>query len=135
MSEMMLSLAQNSSGSGGALGGLIGIVVIVVYLAILILVIAGFWKMFEKAGQPGWAILIPIYNIYVLLKVAGRPGWWLILLLIPIVSLVIAIIVWLDIAKAFGKSSAFAVGLILLSPIFVPILGFGSAQYQGPAAE
>jgi ABC-type sulfate transport system permease subunit len=101
------------------------------YLAVLILLIASIWKVFSKAGQPGWAVLIPIYNAYVLCKVAGRPGWWVILLLIPFVNFVIAIILCLDVAKAFGKGGGFAVGLLLLPFIFYPILGFGSAQYTG----
>jgi Family of unknown function (DUF5684) len=93
------------------------------------------WKVFTKAGQPGWASIIPIVNIYFLCKVAGRPGWWLILFLIPCVNFVMFIVIALDVAKRFGKSGGFAVGLIFLPFIFYPILGFGSAQYQGaPAA-
>ena len=100
-----------------------------------VLVIAGMWAAFSKAGQPGWAALIPFYNIYVWLKVAGRPGWWLILLLIPIVNFVISIIVSLDVAKSFGKSGVFGFfGLWLFGFIGYPMLGFGSAQYRGPAA-
>ena len=131
----LLMLAQNNSGGGAGVGGLIGGgFVVLVYIAIFVLVIVGFWKVFEKAGHPGWAAIIPFYNIYILCKIAGRPGWWLILMLIPIVSIIVAIIVSLDVAKAFGKSTAFGIGLALLSPIFYPILGFGKAQYQGPAA-
>jgi ABC-type sulfate transport system permease subunit len=103
------------------------------YSVVLILLIASIWKVFSKAGQPGWAVLIPFFNVYVLCKVAGRPGWWLILMLIPFVNFVIAIILSLDLAKAFGKGAGFAVGLILLPFIFYPILGFGSAQYRGPS--
>ena len=96
--------------------------------------IAGFWKMFVKAGQPGWAAIIPIYNSYIMCKIAGRPGWWVILLLIPYLNLIFWIIILLDLAKSFGKGIGFAVGMILLSFIFIPILGFGDAEYQGPAA-
>jgi hypothetical protein len=103
------------------------------YFAIIILLIAAMWKVFSKAGQPGWAAIIPIYNMYVLCKVAGRPGWWLILLLIPFVNFIILIILSIDIAKAFGKGAGFGIGLFLLPFIFYPILGFGSAQYQGGA--
>lgn len=105
-------------------------IVLVIQLALIIVLIAGLWKMFVKAGQPGWAAIIPIYNLYILTKIVNRPGWWVILFLVPIVSLVISIIIMLDLAKSFGKSVAFAVGLILLGPIFICILGFGSAQYQ-----
>jgi hypothetical protein len=101
------------------------------YFAVIILLIAAIWKVFSKAGQPGWAAIIPIYNLYVMCKVAGRPGWWLLLCLIPFLNLIILIILNFDIAKKFGKSGGFAVGMILLPFIFWPILGFGSAQYQG----
>jgi hypothetical protein len=103
-----------------------------IYLAVIALDIIGMWMVFSKAGQPGWAAIIPFYNIYVLLKVVGRPGWWLILFLIPFVNFVMWIIVSLDLSKSFGKGGGFAVGLILLSFIFIPILGFGDARYVGP---
>lgn len=121
-------------------GGLVGILVIV-YIAVIVLEIAALWKVFVKAGQPGWAAIIPIYNLYVLLKVIGRPGWWLLLFLLGIVPfvgwiavLVLGIIIAIDLAKSFAKSGAFAVGLFLLNFIFVPILGFGDSSYVGPAA-
>jgi len=100
------------------------------YLGIVVLVIAGVWKVFTKAGQPGWAAIIPIYNIYILTKIAGKPGWWLLLFFIPVVNFVIAILVAIDVAKAFGKGTGFALGLVFLGIIFYPILGFGDAQYQ-----
>ena len=109
--------------------------VIIIYLAVVILEIASFWRVFTKAGQPGWAAIIPIYNYYVLLKVVGRQWWWLLLLLIPFVNIVIVIVIFNDLSKSFGKSGGFTVGLVLLPFIFFPILAFGSAQYQGPAAS
>ncbi len=105
-------------------------VIVLVYLAIVVLVIAGFWKVFTKAGRPGWAAIVPIYNIYILLKIAGKPGWWLVLFFIPIVSIVIAILVSIEVAKAFGKGTGFGLGLAFLGFIFYPILGFGDAKYQ-----
>lgn len=108
------------------------LIVLLIQLAIVILIIAGIWKTFTKAGQPGWAAIIPIFNVYILLKVANRPWWWLLLLLIPLVNLVIAIIVALDVAKAFGKGVGFGIGLVFLGFIFYPILGFGSATYTQP---
>ena len=99
--------------------------------ALVILMIAATWKVFSKAGQPGWAALIPIVNVYFLCKVAGRPGWWLILMFIPLVNFIILIILDIDIAKNFGKGVGFGIGLLLLPFIFFPVLGFGSAQYQG----
>lgn len=109
-------------------------IVVLVYLAVAVFELAAAWRILTKAGQPGWAILIPIYNVYVMLKIVGRPWWWLFLYLIPIVNLVITIIVAVDLAKSFGQSPAFAVGLILLSFIFYPILAFGDYRYLGPAA-
>ena len=104
------------------------------WLAVVVITIVGGWKTFEKAGQPGWGILIPIYNLYLLTKIAGRPGWWLFLFLIPVVNIVIAIILAIDIAKSFGQSGVFGFFLLFLfSPIGYLILGFGSAQYRGPA--
>ena len=100
-------------------------------LAIVVAVIAGFWRVFDKAGKPGWAAIIPIYNIIVLLEIAGKPLWWIILFFIPFANLVAAILVGLAVARNFGKSDGFGIGLGLLGFIFYPILGFGQAQYQG----
>jgi hypothetical protein len=119
---------EESSGIGGIIVGLI-------YLAIIAVVVAGMWKVFVKAGKPGWAAIVPIYNLIVLLQVAGRPAWWCILFLVPVVSFVIAIIVGIDIAKAFGKGTGFGLGLTFLSFAFYPILGFGEANYQGAPAR
>jgi hypothetical protein len=100
-----------------------------------LIVILAFWQVFVKAGKPGWASIIPIYNVYVLLKIAGRPGWWLLLYLIPIVNLVVNIIVSIDVAKAFGKSAAFGVvGLWIFSVFGYVMLGYGDATYRGPSA-
>ncbi len=122
----------NSMQSAQAMSPAMGIGVLIVYLAVILLVVAGFWKIFTKAGKPGWASIIPIYSTIVLLEIVGRPLWWLILLLVPIVNFVVAIILTIDLAKRFGKGGGFTAGLILLPVIFIPILGFGSAQYQAP---
>jgi hypothetical protein len=106
----------------------------VFYLAFTILMIAAWWKIFTKADQPGWACIIPIYNLYVWCKIVGRPWWWILLMLIPFVNFIILIILIIDLGKSFGKGVGFGIGLLLLPVIFFPILGFGSAQYQGPAA-
>src|SRR6266542_5849280 len=105
------------------------------YLAFTILMLAAWWKIFSKAGQPGWAAIIPIYNWIVWCKIVGRPWWWILLMLIPFVNLIILIILMIDLAKSFGKGVGFGIGLILLPFIFFLILGFGSAQYQGPSAS
>ena len=111
-------------------------IVLVFACLLLLLVIAGAWKIFVKAGQPGWAVLIPIYNLFVLCKIAGKPGWWVILFFIPIANFVVQILVSLALAEKFGKGVGFGLGLAFLNAIFYPILGFGDAQYQGapPAA-
>jgi hypothetical protein len=103
--------------------------------SIAIICIIGQWKAFEKAGQPGWACLIPIYNVYILLKIGGKPSWWLLLFFIPLVNVVYAI--WLTnmISKSFGKDESFTVGLIALGVIFWPILGYGNAVYRGPFGD
>jgi hypothetical protein len=117
----LLAQVEDNRGGGGFM--------LIIQLAILILMIAGLWKTFTKAGKPGWASIIPFYNLIVLLDIAGRPWWWLILYLIPFVNLVIAIVVSIDVAKNFGKGAGFGVGLAFLSFIFYPILGFGDARY------
>jgi hypothetical protein len=99
----------------------------VIQLVITVLVLASLWKVFVKAGQPGWAAIIPFYNAYILAKIAGKPDWWLILFLIPIVNIIPCIAV----AEKFGKTAGFGVGLGLLGVIFFPILGFGDARYLG----
>ena len=105
----------------------------IIALLITLVVIVAMWKVFTKAGQPGWASIIPIYNLYIWCKIVGRPAWWIILMLIPFVNFIICIILCIDLAKSFGKGVGFGLGLAFLGIIFFPILGFGSAQYQGPS--
>jgi hypothetical protein len=124
-------LAQRGATSGGEGPG-VGFLLFEVVL--LVAVIAGLWGIFTKAGKPGWAALIPIYNVVVLLEVVGRPIWWVILMLIPCVNIVVGIILAVDTAKAFGKGAGYAAGLIFLPFIFYPMLGFGSDPYIGPSA-
>lgn len=128
-------LAQNDfDGGGGAAGAGAGLFMII-YLALIVLVIVGLWKMFAKAGKPGWAAIIPIYNMIVLLEIVGRPLWWIILFFIPCVNIIVSVIVNIDLAKAFGKDVVYGIGIVLLPFIFIPMLGFGSAQYQGAPAH
>jgi len=117
-----------------------GIIILILFIwlfamALVALYIISMWKIFVKAGKPGWAALIPIYNIIIELEILGRP-WWFILLMIfvPIANVVITIILMLDFARVFGKSVAFALGLIFLSAIFIPILAFSDDKYLGPNA-
>jgi hypothetical protein len=115
--------AASSSGTG---------VLVIVYVVVVVLEVIAGWKVFVKAGQPGWGIFIPLYNIYLICKIAGRPGWYLIFLLIPLVNIIFSLLLAIDIAKAFSKSGGFGFGLWILDFVFVPILGFGSAQYIAP---
>jgi hypothetical protein len=104
------------------------------YLGLALFYIVAAWKIFTKAGHPGWGIFIPIYNVYLWVKIAGKSGWWVLLYFIPLVNLVIAIIVAIDVAKAFGKTTAWGVCLLFLfSFIGIPILGYGKATYTQPA--
>ena len=107
----------------------------IIYLIVLVAWIAGLWKAFEKAGKPGWAAIIPIYNIYVLLLLVGKPWWWLILMLIPLVGIVVAALVMMEAAVCFGKSKGWGLGLLFfLGFIGWPMIGFGEAKYSGPAS-
>ena len=117
--------------SDGALAGM-GVMGFLVWAAIMALFIISGWKIYTKAGQPGWAVLIPIYNLIVMLKIIGKPWWWLFGFLIPFVNFVVMILMAVNLAKVFGKGTGFAVGLILLSFVFYPILAFGDAQYTAP---
>ena len=102
----------------------------IIYLAIVVLVIAGIWKTFEKAGQPGWGSLIPIYNIYLMSQIAQKPGWWVIMFFIPLVNIVFAFMMYNEIAKKFGQGIGYTIGLFLLPFVFFPLLGFGEATYK-----
>lgn len=106
-----------------------------IYLIILVVTIVALWKIFTKAGKPGWASLVPFYNIYLMLKIIGRPGWWLLLFFIPVVNIIISIIIALDLGKSFGKDAVWSIVLLfLLAPLGHAVLGFSSAQYTGAAA-
>ena len=100
-------------------------------LIVWVIIVVGLWKVFEKAGKPGWAAIVPVYNIIVLLEIAGKPIWWILLFLITFVG---PILVGIAIAEKFGKETGFGVGLGLLGCVFYPILGFGDAQYIGAAS-
>lgn len=121
---------MNNYGNGGG----VGVIGILFYLAVVAFYLYCMWRLFEKAGKPGWAALIPIYNVLVELEIIGRPWWWLLLMLVPVVDIVIGVMICLDLAKVFGKESGFAIGLIFLPFIFIPILALGEAKYLGPIA-
>lgn len=104
----------------------------IIILAIAVVSLIGLWKMFTKAGKPGWACIIPFYSQYCQFEMAWGNGWLFLLTLIPCVNVVVMIMMWLKMAKAFGQGTGFGLGLFFLNPIFTMILGFGSAQYIGP---
>jgi hypothetical protein len=103
------------------------------WLIVAVVVIAAMWKVFTKAGQPGWAAIVPIYNVIVLLQIAGKPIWWLLLMLIPLVNIIVFVLVYRGLARNFGQGVGFTIGLLFLSPIFVPILAWGGAEYRPQA--
>jgi hypothetical protein len=131
----------------GGLGILLAIYIVVI-LAIYVVAVIGLWKMYVKAGRPGWAAIVPVYNWWVWVEIIGRPRWWfwaflayVLLSWVPIVNIILGIMMFvlflmgcLDMAKCFGKGTGTGIGLWLLSFVFAPILGFGDAQYIGPTA-
>jgi len=106
-----------------------GIGMMLVWFAVVLILIISMWKIFTKAGKPGWAAIVPIYNIIVLLEIVCKPIWWFILLLIPFVNIIVLIIVLIELAKRFGKGVGFAIGMLILPFIFYPMLAFGDAKY------
>ena len=141
LSLLAVLLAQRQpppfdAGAGAGMGAM-GFVFIILELAVAVAAIAGLWKVFEKAGQPGWAAIIPIYNAIVLLQIVNKPIWWVFVCFIPcigfpILALVFSWIVSMEVAKAFGKDFGFGIGLFFLGFVFYPILGFGDAKFIGP---
>lgn len=133
--RILLAAAEGADPGGGlaALAGA-GIAMVLVYLAVILAVVAGVWKIFTKAGKPGWAALIPIYNLVVLLEITGQPLWYIVLYLIPCTAPIAAVIVALELSKRFGQGVGFGLGLAFLAPVFLPLLGFGSYQYFRPVA-
>jgi Family of unknown function (DUF5684) len=123
-----------SGGAGGMIGALFGGAFFIVWLAVVVLVFVSLWKIFEKAGKPGWAGIVPIYNLIVWLEIVGRPIWWVVLMFVPCVGIVVGIILCIDLAKSFGKDAAYGIGLALLGIVFFPMLAFGAARYVGPSA-
>jgi hypothetical protein len=123
----MFALAKAASTSSGS-------VLLLIILLVVVFYIAAYWRLFSKAGEPGWGAIVPIYNLYLLCKITGRPEWWVIVFFIPLVNIVIALIIAMDLAKVFSKSSGFGIGLWILSFIFIPVLAFGSSTYTSPTA-
>jgi hypothetical protein len=138
---------EASAALGGALGFAAGVFLVFALFSLLLylLIVASAAKLLSKAGESWWKALIPIYSNLVFLRVIKRPTWWIVFYIVPwmawiipeamIVSvlilpfLVVAIINSFDLAKAFGRGPGFAIGIILLPLIFLPILAFGNSKY------
>lgn len=114
-----------------------GVSLVIVFIAFVVAImsIIGMWKAFEKAGQPGWACIVPIYNVYIILKIGGKPGWWLLLYFIPLLNLIFGIWAVNMVSKSFGKDEGFTIGLLFFGFIFWIILGFGNSKYLGPYGD
>jgi hypothetical protein len=103
---------------------------LVVDFALIALMVAAMWRIYTKAGKPGWAAIVPIYNVVVMLEIAGKPMIWLVWLLIPFVNIYFGLALLFAFARKFGKGVGFALGMIFLAPIFYPLLAWGDAQYN-----
>lgn len=135
LNGLVLASVLMQNDDSGLFGALFGSIYCLCWGAFALLVVIGLWKVYVKADQPGWAAIIPIYNIYIMTQIIGRPWWWLLLLFIPFVNIVVSIIMAIDLAKSFGKDAAYGILLLwLFSIIGYLVLGFGDAAYQGPAA-
>ena len=115
-------MGSQSSGLGA------GFIIFELIIAVFFIIVM--WKIYEKAGHPGVASIIPIYNVYILFKMANFSGWMMLLLFVPLVNFVVIVILYMRIAAGFDKDGGFAVGLILLGFVFFPILAFGDANYD-----
>jgi len=124
--------AAAPSAAASILGGVFAMIFGLFGLVVALIIVAGHWKIFTKAGEAGWMCLIPILNLIILLKIVRKPIWWIVLLCIPLVNLVVAFLLTVELAKAFGQGVGFALGMIFLPFIFYPMLGFGSATYTPP---
>ena len=123
---------ESYEAAGMAVGAGVMIVYMLFVLAISVFMVVAMWKMFTKAGKPGWGCLVPFYNNYCLFEIAFGNGWLFLLTFVPCVNFVFLIMLYFKLAKAFGQGVGFVFGLLFLNPIFVAILGFGNAEYIGP---
>lgn len=123
---------ENYEAAGLAIGAGVMVVYWLLMLAICIFIIVATWKVFVKAGKPGWACIVPFYSQYCMFDIAFGNGWLFLLSFVPCVNFVIAIMLYIKLAKAFNQGVGFGLGLVFLNPIFMAILGFGSAEYAGP---
>lgn len=126
--DTFAAVPLQSGDGGGVLGMLIP-------LALLVIVVAGMWKAFEKAGEAGWLAIIPIVNLYIMIKISGNAWWWLILMFVPLLNIIAFAKISIDVADEFGQGLLFGVGLWLLGFVFWPLLGFGDYEYRGTTED
>jgi len=136
--NILTPILAEASANNAAIGAFaaLGVVLILMILAVALLVVIGMWKVFTKAGQPGWAAIIPFYNLVVLFQTGGQSGWLALTWLLNFIPLIgglafLGILIWnhIEVSKRFGKGVGFALGLVFLPPIFWLILGFDSSKY------
>lgn len=126
------SYGTTATSGSSEVSGAVMLVLALIFLVIFAVLIVSMWRIFTKAGKPGWAALVPIYNTYILYQIIGRPAWWILLLFVPVVNTIVGILVAIDLARAFGKSTTFGVvGLLIFPLIGYPMLAFGSSVYNG----
>jgi hypothetical protein len=130
---MMQATGGGTTNLAAVIGGLV--LNALVALAVYVVFVIGAWKVFSKAERPGWWSIIPIWNMAVLLQISGRSGWWVLGYVVPLLNLFVQIRWGIEMARSYGRGIGFAIGLILLEPLFVVILGFGDASYLGPGAQ
>jgi len=111
------------------MGTFLAVYFLVIFAIIIVCYLIPMWKIYERAGQPGWAVLVPIYNMLIWLRIIGKPWWWVLLMMIPYVNIIWVIWATNLLVKRFGKSEGFTVGMIFLPFIFWPILGYGDSKY------
>ncbi len=107
----------------------------IIVLAVAVIILIAQWKIFVKAGKPGWGAIVPFYNMYCLFEMTFGNGWLFLLTFVPCVNMIMLIIMWIKLAQAFGKGVGFGIGILFFPVIFLAILGFGDAQYTGPVAR
>ncbi len=102
-----------------------------IWILVGVVMLVASWKIFEKAGVAGWKSLVPFYNMYLLVQIVGKPTWWFLLMFVPFANLVVYVLIQWNLARVFGKSDLFGLGLIFLPPVFMLMLGFGQDTYKG----
>ena len=129
MITSLVMLAQETVEAPSIDGLAIAIICALVAISVVLTLVGG-WRIFQKAGEPGWASLIPLYNLFVVLRIVGAPGWWAVLFLVPAVNFIMSLIVTWRLARAFGQGVVGCLALALLPVVMIPVLGCGSARYR-----